>query len=311
MAANNRIKRFVLGIDGGGTKTIAAVADLSGNVLSQKICGSTNWHRVGEKEVQKSLEKLLKPILKKYNVEAAVFGLAGLDTKDDFLIYQKIVRKVLGLKIKLQIFNDTKIALEALPDEAAKLLIISGTGSNIYGEYKNQQARSGGWDFLLADEGSAYGFGIEAIKAAIRSFDGRGEKTILENLVPKHAKKKHIHDVITEIYKLWQQKPNEFKSYIASFAPIIDRAYYTNEGDRVAKRIIMDGAEELFLGAKAVIEKLGMAGEKICVGFVGSNFKAPLLKDLLSDKIKKIASRAYFVEDVEPVKGAIKLALRL
>ena len=81
--------------------------------------------------------------------------------------------------------------------------------------------------------------------------------------------------------------------------------------DPLAAAIQQDAAEELFVGARAVIKKLHMEKTRVCVGYAGSNFKAPLLKSLLTRKIKKIAPRAYFVSTIKPVEGAVLLALKL
>lgn len=302
-------KIYVIGVDGGGTRTTAVVADLDGKILKKARGESINYHGVGEKRAGAHLHKLLKNFLKKYWVGAVVIGFAGLDTKKDYEIYQRIVKRVLPSRIKFFICNDTKTALEAACDTKSRLLIISGTGSNVYGEYGEKGTRAGGWDFLLADEGSGFEFGMKAARAAIRSFDGRGPKTILEKLVLKKNGSKAMTDFIPKVYEIWHKKPQTFKQYIASFAPVVDEAY--KKRDKIAKQIIEEGAEELFLGARAVIKKLKTQNQPLCVGYVGSNFKAPLLKELLSREIKKLAPKAYFVHDVEPAQGAVKIAINI
>ena len=161
----------------------------------------------------------------------------------------------------------------------------------------------------MGDEGAGYDFGRNAIRAAIRSYDGREKKTILEKLVLKKAGVTTIPDLINKIYNVWHEKPNELKSYIASFSVVLDEAH--KKHDRVAKEIIEGGAEELFLGAQAVIKKLKIRNKKLCVGLAGSNFNAPGLKQQLTRKIKTIAPKAYVVSPVTPVEGAIRLAIRI
>lgn len=303
-------KEYVLGIDGGATKSSALLADFNGKIVGVKHGRSLNYHAVGTENVRKHLKVLLGGFLRRYRVRVAVVGLAGLNTRKDADVYKRIVRRVLPRTIQFAVYNDTKIALEATCEgTSARILIVSGTGSNIYGEYKGKQLRAGGWDFLVGDEGSAYEFGMKAIRAAIRSYDGRGKKTVLENLVLKKAGVPTIPVLIDTIYAMWHKKPNEFKYYIASFSSLVDKAFA--KGDPLAAAIQRDAAEELFLGARAVIKKLHMEKARICVGYAGSNFNAPLLKTILTRKIKKLAPRAYFVSTIQPVEGAIKLAVKL
>lgn len=305
-----RKNEYVIGVDGGATKSIAAICCSCGEVVKVKRGDSFDYYSVGKTESGLRIKAILDEFLKKYNIRVVVLGLAGLNTKKDEAFYKKMVKSVLPEGVKFQIVNDTKIALEAAcPDADARLLIISGTGSNIYGEHKRKSIRSGGWDFLLGDEGSGYEFGMKAIRAAIRSYDGREKKTVFEKLVLKRAKVATAPDLINKIYKIWHEKPNELKYYIASFSPVIDEA--CKKGDRMAKRIIEDGAEELYLGARSVIKKLKMERVPLCVGYVGSNFRAPSFKNILSRKIKKLAPKAYFISGVEPVEGAIKMAIKL
>jgi len=303
-------KEYVLGIDGGATKSVAALADMNGKIVVLKRGESINIHSIGEARTRKHLKELLSSFIRKYPVRGAVFGLAGLNTKKDETVYRNLIKKILPSRVRFAVYNDTKIALEATCGGAgARILIVSGTGSNVYGEYRGKQVRAGGWDFLLGDEGSAYEFGMKAIRAAIRSYDGRGRKTILENLVLKKAGVSTIPVLIDTIYAIWHKRPNELKYYIASFSSLVDTAFA--KGDPLAAAIQKDAAEELFLGARAVIKKLHMGKTRVCVGYAGSNFKAPLLKSLLTRKIKKIAPRAYFVSTIKPVEGAVLLALKL
>jgi len=303
-------KEYVIGVDGGATKSTAALADLDGNIIKVKRGQSINYHGVGKARAKSHLNALLGGLLKKYSVRAAVLGLAGLNTTRDQRFYNQVVRHTVPRGVRTLVVNDTKIALEAAcPGDPARLLIVSGTGSNIYGEHKKKNARAGGWDFLVGDEGAGYEFGMKAIRAAIRSYDGRENKTVLEKLVLKKARARTVPDLINKIYKVWHERPNELKYYIASFSPVVDQAF--DRGDSEARNIIKNGAEELYLGARAVIKKLRMEKSRLCVGLAGSNFNAPGLKQQLTRKIKTIAPKAYVVSPVTPVEGAIRLAIRI
>jgi N-acetylglucosamine kinase-like BadF-type ATPase len=302
--------KYFIGVDGGATKSSAGVAVADGKIISQKSGPALNYHTLGKNLCERNLRSLLRPLFKKYKrIKRVVIGFAGLDTKKDLQIYKRIVKKVVPAGVKFSLFNDAEIALaDFCPKRAAGILVISGTGSSVYGEFGSRKAKAVGWDFLLGDEGSAYWLGLSALRKTIRSWDGRGKKTILGKLVLKKAGKKDIPSLMPEIYKHWHERPQEFKKYIASFAMLFHRP--SLQKDPVAKEIIETAAQELALGVKAVIKRLGIKKELLYVGFIGSAFKNPRLSPLLVAKIKKIHPQTHFVYNVNPIKGAINLAIK-
>ena len=48
-----KLSQFVIGIDGGGTKTAAIIADLNGNILAQHMAGPSNFQIHGSREISK------------------------------------------------------------------------------------------------------------------------------------------------------------------------------------------------------------------------------------------------------------------
>ncbi|MFH1462654.1 MAG: BadF/BadG/BcrA/BcrD ATPase family protein [bacterium] len=307
MSSNKQ--EYVIGVDGGASKTTIAVANLQGEIVEKAKGGPTNYLAVGEIRARSNLKKIILPLLQKYqNIENIVFGFAGLNNKKDFLVFQRIVRSMIPKGVKFALYNDAVIAMEATCEEKPRILIVAGTGSSALGQNGKKTIKAGGREFLLTDEGSAYDFGIRALRSAVKSFDGRGQKTILESLVLKKAGAKDIPGLVMKVQMVWQKKPGEFKKYVASFTRLLGEAFIKK--DKVAGAIIEQGAEELFFGAEAVIKNLGIKNQKICVGYVGSSFKLPFLKILLSAKIKRLAPKAYFISSIESVVGAVKLALK-
>ncbi len=299
---------YVIGIDGGATKSRMVLARGDGTVILSRIGKALNYHAIGMDRAATHLRQLLKPVPRKYTPYVAVLGLAGLNTSRDERVYRRIARSVFSARTRVVIYNDTKVALEDACKKPPRMLVVSGTGSNVYGEYR-RTTKSGGWDFLLADEGSAYYLGREALRAVVRSFDGRGPHTALTNLILKKLHSKTVPHMISHIYDVWARNPQDYKSYIASFAPLVDAAARRKDG--VAKRIIHTAGEELALAAHAVIRALKVEHVELCVGYTGSNFNAPGLKNLVSQRVREVCPRAYFVSQVDPARGAVKLALKI
>lgn len=120
----------------------------------------------------------------------------------------------------------------------------------------------GGGRHIIGDEGSGYDIGIKAIKAALKSFDKRGEKTILEGDILDFLKLKSHEDLINYIYR-----SGVTKKEIASLTRVVNSAYI--KGDLVSKRILKEAARELFLSVKAVVEVLSMQNKKVVLTTAG------------------------------------------
>lgn len=303
-----------MGVEGGATKSTAILVDEKGKRRATKIGKSLNYHALGKDEAKRNLKNLLEPIIKKTAGAKirAVFGLAGLDTPKDGRTYESMMRQVLPRLSIFQVVNDTKIALEArCPDAQDRIIVISGTGANVYGESGKKKAFAIGWDFILGDEGSGYSIGRKVLKAAIQSYDGRTRKTILEKLVLKETGSKTIENFIPKIYETVNANPQSMKFYIASFAPLIDEAL--EKKDSVATAIRQEAVEELTRGVSAVAKKIGITPAKsFCLGIIGSQWKMPGFYAQFQKEVKKQFPKVEFSQNSDSgAWGAILLAKKL
>ena len=301
------VKKLFLGVDGGGTKTIAVIVDGEKKVLGWGVGGSVNYHNVGAESVGENLEKSVEKALHQAGVSSlsyGVLGLAGCDTKKDKKILSEIVRKsFLGqiLKERFVVCNDTVIGLYS-GTRPPGVVIVAGTGCNVYGQNKEgKEARAGDWGFLLGDQGGAFRMGLLALETAVKSFDGRIEKSLLEDLVFK--KFDDIDNLIDWAYK----KPVEVER-IASLAPLVEKA--AQREDKAACEILKKTAFELSLGVKAVGQRLGLFDKPFKIVLTGSVFT---IKIILLDELKKqvfhFAPKAEFVfPKTQPAVAAALLA---
>jgi N-acetylmuramic acid 6-phosphate etherase len=62
----------------------------------------------------------------------------------------------------------------AFGPDGTGIVIISGTGSCVYGRNGEQTARVGGWGHVLGDHGSGYWIGLTGLRAALREYDRHG-----------------------------------------------------------------------------------------------------------------------------------------
>jgi N-acetylglucosamine kinase-like BadF-type ATPase len=294
-------KGFVIGIDGGGTKTIATLADLKGKILKEIEIGSTNPNKIGFERAILNLRRLISRISKNKKVKVAYLGLAGGLERDKEK--RERIRKELQKFFKFPIFvdGDQKIAFKAGTDEKDGIVLIAGTGAIAMGWRRKKVAISGGWDWLIGDQGSAFWVGKKVLEEIGKILDGRRKDFELRKFIFKKLKiKKEI-----ELYKNFYCE--DFVTRIASISKFVDE--FSKKGDRFSKEILIEAAKEVSKMAISVIKKLNFEKEKFPIIFVGGMFKSKIFREKVEREIKKTAKRAKFILlKKKPVIGAIKLA---
>jgi|SRR5438128_4609591 len=296
--------QYVIGIDAGGTKTVGLLADETGKVLAEVRGSGANLQTHGELEVEKVFDDIMEALRQGRTISAVGLGIAGVDRPHDEAVIRGILRR-LGHRETARVVNDAAIALVAGAPEGSGIVILAGTGSIAYGiDRAGKTARSGGYGFLLADEGSGYWLGHQALRCTVRAADGRGPATRLAPLVYEAMEVTSVGELVPRVYEKGLPKHR-----IAALAPLVQRA--RDEGDEVAAALIEGGARELALAARAVARQLDFGGGPFPVVLAGGAFKAcPGLVDPLVKHLDLPAGTPR-VLDVEPARGAVRLALDL
>jgi glucosamine kinase len=299
--------RFVLGVDGGATKTLAAVLDLDSGRLHLGHGGPSNEDAVGAAAAVQALLTASDEAIERAGVSvqqlgAAVLAVAGTDT--DAVAEHLHAARAGGWIV----INDVVAAWAAATGAGPGVAAIAGTGSNVFGvggEGDGMRAwRAGGWGHLLGDEGSGYWLGVQSIKAALSDREGSGPATALSQAAPAFFEQPSVEAVAARVYS----KPLT-KGEIAAFG--IETAKLAEQGDAVARGLYERGAGELAQQIAAVIGQTGLQGE-FPVGLIGSAFKAgPVFVGPLTRAIHECAPHAR-VQTVEmaPVGGSLVLAAR-
>ena len=298
---------FVLGIDAGGTKTVCYFADGDGRIIGEGRGSGANLQAQGELQVEKVLHAVVEAAVGNRTIipDAVCLGIAGVDREDDDTIVRGIMRR-LGFRNNALVVNDALIALVAGAGDDPGVVLISGTGSIAYGVNQDGfAARSGGWGYVLGDEGSGYWIGQQALNAVVRSTDGRGSPTRLASLVLEHLSLNKVEGLVREVYDRGLQRQS-----VASLGPVVERA--RAEGDLVAAEIMNAAADELVRAAASVIERLQMRGLAFRIVLAGSMFRlVPWLSAAVAERLGEVAPRATTARlETEPAVGALHLALR-
>lgn len=299
MAKNQNL---FLGIDGGATKSTLVLIDEEENKIFKAVGKSLNLRIVGKRTFLNNFNSLLKkinPSLRK-NIKGACFGLAGVDSKEDKKIVTEQIKKISKKVLPCPFFvaNDIEIILPSV-GLGEGVVVICGTGSNFFAKKDKKEAFAGGLDYVLSDEASAFDIGLRILRAAVKSFDKRGEKSILEEMVLKKTKIKNIKDLTNFIYK------GNTKKRVASFAPLLAKAI--EKKDNVAEAILNSILEEIFSGVFAVSKRVGLK-DNFYIAIVGSVFYNKFLVDKVIEGVRKKFKNVKITMVPEPEVGAARLA---
>ncbi len=262
----------------------------------------------GLDKVSETLFNLLEDCIKNLNCEfddliSVVLGTAGAGRKDDverfenhFLSYAKSQKALIK---NFKVVSDARIALEGAFSGRPGSILISGTGSIMFGkDSKGEIHRVGGFGRFIGDEGSGYSIGKKGLAAVSKFYDGRGILTMLSKLAANHFKINDSEKLINAVYK------NNFD--IAQVAEQV--IYAAKKDDEVCKKIVDEETDELIFHITAMKEKLKQ--EIMEIAFIGSiitndNYFSQMLNKKIKERFKDVIVKEA---EHQPVMGAVFLA---
>jgi N-acetylglucosamine kinase-like BadF-type ATPase len=253
------------------------------------------------------LHDVMERVLVGHDVTPAAIclGIAGVDRPQDSEAVRGIMKRI-GAKARTLVVNDALIALVAGAGDNPGIVLVAGTGSIAYGRNAaGRAARSGGWGFLLGDEGGGYWLGRSALSAVVREWDGRGPRTRLTELVLAQMALSNPTELIHEIY----ERGDAYRHTIAALAPLVQRAM--DHGDAVAADILTRAGAELGAAVASVVSRLGMRGDVFPTVLAGGIFRGiPWLAGNVTTRLSEVAPRSHVrMLAVEPAIGAVRLAI--
>jgi N-acetylglucosamine kinase-like BadF-type ATPase len=300
--------KYLIGIDGGGTKTKCIAANIEGKSLYETIGGPSNFLVYGPDKVSETIFNLLEDCIKNLNcgfedIAFVVLGTAGAGRKDDaerleghFLDYAKTKKTELK---NFKVVSDARIALEGAFSGRPGSILISGTGSIMFGkDSKGEIHRVGGFGRFIGDEGSGYSIGRKGLAELSKFYDGRGKHTMLSKLTADHFGINNSEKLINAVYK------NNFD--IASVAEQV--IYAAENDDEVCKKIVNEETDELISHISTMKEKLKQ--NVLEVSFIGSvitndNFFSQMLNKKIMESFSDIKVKEA---EHQPVMGAVFIA---
>lgn len=306
-----RHSSLVIGLDGGGTKTVCLLARAEdGAVLGRGVGGPGNVHAVGPAWVGESLATAIAGAFAASGIApgavvAAALGCAGAARPDDLATVEALLRAAIRAG-RYVVTNDGAIALRAALPSGPGALIVAGTGSIGYGrDARGREVRAGGWGYLLDDAGSAYAVGLAGLAATLRAHDGRAAPTALSAALLEAWGLAAPDEIIARVYRL--PPPRE---EIAALAPLVASA--ARDGDDTAADIIARAGAALGELAATIVRKLGLdPTTPVPVVTDGGFLRAGadlLLPPLLAYMREQGLAIAHRMATVEAAHGALALA---
>jgi N-acetylglucosamine kinase-like BadF-type ATPase len=250
---------YVIGIDGGGTKTTSVLCALDGAILAEAQGAPTNFQIIGIERTSQTILDLIDMCCHSVGcsisqIGAVVAGLAGAGRSGD---QQNVYNGIMDLAHarnlsinSLVVESDARIALEGAFSGKPGIIVIAGTGSIVYGKDEHGKTfRAGGWGRLIGDEGSGYAIGQQAFRAVARSLDDKSTKTKLTKLFEDKFGLNTQEAIIHSLYR------ENFD--IASVAPIVIEA--ASRSDKAAKKILYNAASELVEVVEVILKKMNVS----------------------------------------------------
>ncbi len=293
--------KYYLGIDGGGTRTTAAVSDENGNVLLKAVGKSINFYSIGMEKSRKNLKNVINDIYKnigEIEFECAFVGCSALDDEASKETINTLCDGVIKAK-KIGMNSDVFVALASSGEDKCRIVAICGTGSIVTGiDEKGNVKTKGGWGHIFGDEGSAYSIAVNALKASAMLYD-EGKITPLVKKAEEFFGVDDFRDAIEIIYS-----PETTKDILAAFSAKVGEIA---DEDFVAKTVILN---EAHFFSKTVLALLNEMKNCTLLSLYGGVFQNnELFTDSFIEDIKEFHSDLKIeMLTLPPEEGALKIA---
>ncbi len=243
--------RYYLGVDGGGSKTTALICDGSGARISTFCAGGINFNAIGMEAARENLRAAVTGALggRDITLSAAYIGCAALDGPADGALTEGLCGGVIPCE-NVTLDSDVGIALAVMDTEGPAAIAICGTGSMAAGrDVSGNVLHTGGYGYLLGDEGAGFAIARQGVWAGLRGFDRSGPATSLTDRIFAFYNVKDVPALLELLYKV-----PFMPGTLAAFAPEVFRC--ADEGDVVAFNILKDQARRFAYTVKALLRKL-------------------------------------------------------
>ena len=302
---------FVLGLDGGGTQTRAALADLAGQVIGTGLAGACNLAAVTSPEALAAALAAADGALRQAgrsrgDVASVCAGVAGVSYTDRRAQFLRSLQDAFP-KAQVTVEPDYVIALSGATGGAPGVIVIAGTGSAAYGENAaGETHRTGAYGYLIDDSGSGYGVGRAALAAVLQAADGTGPATTLTSRFFDALELNSPADIVPAVYS-----GSLSRVAIAGLSRVVAEAAAEDQ-DPVARALLLRAGGTLAQLVHGVTLRLfAEASTPFPVVQIGGLWNAgDALTDVFARSLRRFAPAAVVTSPLHsPVDGAVQRAL--
>jgi glucosamine kinase len=272
--------KFVLGFDGGGTKTDCVLLSEEGKMVAQSRSGPSNPYRIGVEAAARAVVEaadnaLLEAKLDRTAISGIGAGLAGTGDAGR----RDAMREALQIKFpraKVVVFTDMEASLFAA-GEGPVIVLLAGTGSFAIGRDSNGQIwRSGGLGFRISDEGSAFDIGQRAVIQSKKIFQKQGSNSGLGKQILERLN-----------FSSWEELQSKAESapddIFPRVFPVVAAA--ADENDLNAQEILRHAAGQLAELAKSVADHFGGRSSELTLVKTGGAIGRSIFLDAQLDAV--------------------------
>jgi glucosamine kinase len=236
-----------VGVDAGGSKTIAAYARDEG-VVRTHLGEAANPRVRGVEAAADAIAAAVTGALAGERADALAVGAAGAGSPAicDALALA-LTRRFPDVRIGVS--DDAHIALRAIVPQGDGIVLVAGTGALAYAEIADRRVRAGGYGYLLGEEGSGFAIGAAALRRLLHAFDGRVKSDALLDALRERLRARTAQDVVAAVYERTMPVAE-----IAGCAPLV--LEHAARGVRSATVIVQDAAKALFELLRSVVTSL-------------------------------------------------------
>jgi glucosamine kinase len=303
------VTTIVIGIDGGGSKTHAIVANEAGESLGEAT-GPGSAVKPGEEEASADVitqvvrDALADAKMTEVTPRVICVGVAGAGRENaKQALWQALVARDIASDVVVH--PDFSIALDDAFGDGPGVLLIAGTGSAAFGRSPaGSTGRCGGWGPIIGDEGSGTWIGRRALSIVSAAADGRESQTALTGAVLTAAEVNEVADLIP-----WAAAAD--REQIAALAPVVFSV--AEAGDLRANALISLAVEELMLHVRALAQQLfGDERAAVPVALAGGLMtKGTTLRKRLEHRLRAAVPGAQVRSaPIVAARGAVRGALR-
>ncbi len=293
------MKKYYLAMDAGGSKVHLLLFDDALNRIDFDVAASSNPNVNPIPEIINSMHKTFERMFERNPQIKHLSGVYACTLCSIDILLSPLAELSITYE-NVKVLSEGEMGMYSNCISGNAVIALSGTGSDIYCVENNQTAPGtiGGWGAIVADEGSGYWIGREAMIAAIHDYELRGEKTVITQMLMERL---YPNDFSKSIFSVYESS-SPVRS-VAAMSRMVDSA--ARHGDQVAIDILCRAAHLLAQQVKTMYLRRPESFDYPLM-VTGGSWKNYLLFSHFREEIKKLYSEKKVYEPVfEPIVGSV------